>query len=63
MDTDISEVHSHFWGRLPIFYTALAKKELGEGGQSDDRNSCIMSSVLLFSGSFSLPMHINASFS
>lgn len=62
MDTYISEVHIPFLGKLPSFYTAQAKKGGETGTQSDDRNTFIVSSVLLFSGSFSLPMHINASF-
>lgn len=42
-------------------FTLHWQKGGGRGTQSDDRNSFIVSSVLLFSGSFSLPMHINAS--
>ena len=31
VDTDISEVQIPFWGKLPNFYTALAKKKVGGG--------------------------------
>jgi hypothetical protein len=63
VDTDISEVHIPFGGKLPkVFPHCTGSNGGGRGTKSDDRNSIIVGSVFLFSGSFSLRMHVIASF-